>query len=62
MHADRRSCLTSNRACQGYRAPASVIERCMVAWEKDDEDGQALTAITDSQSRKTLSRKADELR
>ena len=56
MHADRRSCLTSNRARQGYRAPASVIERCMVAWEKDDEDGQALTAITDSQSRKTLSR------
>ena len=54
--------LDQRQSAQGYRAPASVIERCMVAWEKDDEDGQALTAITDSQSRKTLSRKADELR
>jgi hypothetical protein len=56
MHSDKRSCLTSDRAPGDSRAPASVIERRTVAWKKDDEVGQAHSAITGSQSRKTLSR------
>ena len=39
--------LDQRPSAQGYRAPASVIDRRMVAWEKDNEVGQALTAITE---------------